>query len=181
MMLRIVTLREEELDLFLKKKIVVSSVFFIKTFISMSIKILSLLLSIIVLVSCASQPERLYTTVSGKPEVTINAPIEDVKGAVIQRMAINSWTVKSDSDYQTSFTKPCTSGGSLMACATSQALLGNAYSTTPDFDATILWLKTPDGIKVMLSSYNLSTQMAFGQVNRASLLGNNNLYNHQSS
>ena len=147
----------------------------------MSIRILSSFLSLIVLISCASQPERLYTTISGKPEVTINAPIEDVKGAVIQRMAINSWTVKSDSDYVTTFTKPCTSGGSLMACATSQALLGNAYSTTPDFEATILWLKTPDGINVMLSSYNLSTQMPFGQVNRASLLGNNSGFNQTMS
>ena len=134
-----------------------------------------ILLSIaLVLTSCASQPERMYTTTSGNIEVTINAPYEVVKGQFIQKQALAGWNVKSDSDYQTQFIKPC---GISFACSTFKILLGNQYSTDPDLVATYQWLQTDGSVKIMVTNYEVMTTMAFGQVQRSSLLGNNQQFN----
>ena len=123
--------------------------------------------------SCVSQPERVYTS-SGKPEVTINAPLEMIKDAILGAFAGDGWVIENDTKYSTTMTKPC---GDAFACIMGQALIGNSYSTAPKMEIAFSWLKTTNGNKVIVSRYDMSTQMAFGQVNRSSLLTNNSGFN----
>ena len=58
-----------------------------------------------------------------------------------------------------------------------QALIGNSYSTPPQMEISFSWIKTNNGSKVLVSRYDMSTQMAFGQINRQTLLGNNTNFN----
>ena len=141
-------------------------------------KNLILLFLALVLSSCATQPERMYITPSGNIEVTIDAPYEVVKGRFIQKMALDGLNVKSDSDYQTVFIKPC---GISLACSTYKIMLGNQYSTDPDLVVTYQWLRTDKGVRIMVTSYEITTTMPFGQVQRASLLGNNKQFNDAMS
>ena len=138
------------------------------------IKNISIFLVLILVISgCAAQPEK-YITSSGKPEVTFNAPLDKVKEVLIPAYLANGWSIVNDTQYATSFTKPCGDG---FACAMGQVLLGNSYSTPPNFELSVSWIKVDGGTKVMVSSYNLSTQMAFGQVKRSSLMTSNSNFN----
>jgi hypothetical protein len=86
----------------------------------------------------------------------------------------DAWVITNDSKYSTTMTKPCGDG---FGCIMGQALIGNSYSTPPQMEVSISWIETYNGNKVMVSRYDLSTQMAFGQVNRQTLLGNNTNFN----
>ena len=134
---------------------------------------LYILTSTLILASCVSQPDRIYTS-SGKPEIMTSAPLEIIKDAVIGVFAADAWVITNDSNYSTTMTKPCGDG---FGCIMGQALIGNSYSTPPQMEISISWIETYNGNKVMVSRYDLSTQMAFGQVNRQTLLGNNTNFN----
>jgi len=123
--------------------------------------------------SCVSQPERVYTS-SGKPEITTNAPLEMMKEIIVGVFVGDGWVVENDSKYSTIMSKPCGDG---FGCVMGQALIGNSYSTPPKMEIAFSWSKTTNGNKVMISRYDMSTQMAFGQVNRSSLLTNNTTFN----
>ena len=122
---------------------------------------------------CVSQPEKVYTS-SGKPEVITDAPLELMKDAILGSFAGNGWVIENDTKYSTTMSKPCGDG---FGCIMGQALIGNSYSTPPKMEIAFSFTKTMDGNKVMVSRYDMSTQMAFGQVNRSSLLTNNSNHN----
>ena len=103
-----------------------------------------------------------------------SAPLKIIKDAVIGVFASDAWVITNDSNYSTTMTKPCGDG---FGCIMGQALIGNSYSTPPQMEISISWIETYNGNKVMVSRYDLSTQMAFGQVNRQTLLGNNTNFN----
>jgi len=126
-----------------------------------------------ILVSCVSQPDRAYTS-SGKPEVLTSVPIEIIKDEVIRIFVEDAWVITNDSKYSTTMTKPCGDG---FGCIMGQALIGNSYSTPPQMEISFSWIKTNNGSKVLVSRYDMSTQMAFGQINRQTLLGNNTNFN----
>ena len=139
----------------------------------MKIKLLSFI-TIIIVSSCATV-EREYYTASGKPEVTIESNIETVKPHIIQSAQIQGWSILSDNNYQTHLVRPCGDGAQ---CIFGQALIGNSYSTPPDYHLIYQWIKLGDSsTKVMVTDVYLSTQMAYGQVNKASLLSGNQNFN----
>ena len=134
--------------------------------------IISIFIFSLFLYSCTSVPKE-YTP-SGMAEVTIYAPYDDVKGHLIQSAQLKGWSIVSDNNFQTRFTKPC---GQAFQCAMVKAFIGNTYSTTPNLEFTYQYMRVNNGVKVIVSSYEATTQMAFGQINRANLLNNNETFN----
>lgn len=127
------------------------------------------------LTACATPVER-YVTSSGLPEVFIDAPLATVKPQMIAGYQEAGWVLVSDSEFSTSFSQPC---GPSLGCAVGQALIGNQYSTAPNLEITLSWIRRGDESKVIMSDFSLSTQMAFGQTNRQSLLANNQTFNRE--
>lgn len=127
------------------------------------------------LTACATPVER-YVTSSGMPEVLIDASLDTVKPQMISGYQEGGWVVVSDTEFSTSFSRPC---GPSLGCAVGQALIGNQYSTAPNLEITLSWIRRGDQSKVIMSDFSLSTQMAFGQINRQSLLTNNETFNRE--
>ena len=140
------------------------------------LKYLSILLLISSFLSCASQVVR-YETASGQPEISIPTELaskKEVKDLIVRSYQEAGWNLIQDNDYSSKFIRPC--GGSF-SCVMGQVLLGNSYSTPPNFEIALSWIGMEEKTKVLISDYSLSTQMAFGQINRSSLLGNNKTFN----
>lgn len=129
----------------------------------------------LLLTSCATPVDR-YVTASGLPEVIIHAPTTKVKPRIISGYQQGGWTVSGDSAYATKFIRPC---GATLGCALGQALIGNQYSTAPNLEITLSWIQLEDRTKVIMSDLSMTTQMAFGQIQRQSLLGNNQTFNRE--
>jgi hypothetical protein len=135
-----------------------------------------ILFSFIFLFSCASQPVKVETP-SGKPEAVIKAPLDDIKSLLISRLQENNWVLVSDSKFMSSFTSSCLDQYDAFRCSVGQALIGNSYSTTPVLEMTLSWTEYEDKVRVMVTGVNMSTQMAFGQVNRQNLLTGSAMHN----
>ena len=122
---------------------------------------------------CAMPPKRVAETSSGRPEVTINTTDLDlVKSEIINQMQSGNFFLQDDSKYRLLFTKEMEGGQAVMA----QMLVGNSYSTTPVAEIAFNLSKQGNSIKVIEFS-SFSTQMAFGQVNRQDMKGNNAWFN----
>lgn len=142
----------------------------------MAFKNIFVLFCFVILFGCASQPVK-YDTPSGKPEITINASIDDIKSLLISRLQQNNWILVSDTKYMTSFSSSCLDQYDAFRCSVGQALIGNSYSTTPQLEMTLSWTEYDNSVRVMVTSYSMSTQMAFGQVNRSNMLSGSKMHN----
>ncbi len=138
---------------------------------------MTLAVSLACLVFSGCGPQRIAKTVSGRPEVTIHSENTDlVKSAVINEMQILGFLLSDDSKYRLVFTKQMEGGQAMMA----QLALGNSYSTTPVAEVSYNITKIKSQIKVVGFS-SMSTQMAFGQVNRYDMENNNVWFNNIQS
>lgn len=129
----------------------------------------------LVLSGCAAQPARIATTASGWPEVEIfTSNKQAVKENIIQRNAATGWNLEQESDSSLLFTKVDDSGS--FNSAMTQALIGNSYSTPPKYEARYIISSYAGKVKIVVN-VSVSTQMAFGQVNRVFLNKNNATFN----
>ena len=141
----------------------------------MRIKFLVISLFSIILTSSCASVEKEYYTSSGKPEVTIEQNMATVKNHIMQSAQLKGWSILSDNNYQTHLVRPCGNGAQ---CIVGQALIGNSYSTSPDYHLIYQWISLDEKTtKVVVTDVYLSTQMAFGQTNKASLLSGNKSFN----
>ena len=81
----------------------------------------------LILVGCTTPVERVASTPSGSPEVTINADIQSVRNAVINRVLSydGGYSLISQTDNLLEFERTLTGTGESMVAALS---VGNSYS-----------------------------------------------------
>lgn len=133
----------------------------------------------VLLCSCANNQIKRVETLSGQPEVSIPkqyATKREVKELFVRNYQENGWAIAQDSEFSTKFIRPCGDG---FSCMMGQALIGNSYSTAPNLEITLSWIEMDDKTKVIMNDYSMTTQMAFGQIKRQTMLGNNNSFNQQ--
>lgn len=127
----------------------------------------------ITLSGCAMPPQRIAQTPSGRPEIILNTTDVDlVKATIINEMQVADFFLQDDSKYRLVFTKQLEGNQGIMA----QLVIGNSYSTTPVAEVSFNLSKVGSTIKVIEFS-SISTQMAFGQVNRMDMKNNNAWFN----
>lgn len=148
---------------------------FIKT------KILPFIICILVMLlsSCANNHVKKIETASGQPEVSISklyATKQEVKVLFVRSYQENGWAIAQDNEFSTRFSRPCGNG---FSCMMGQALIGNSYSTSPNLEITLSWIEMSDKVKVIMTDFSMTTQMAYGQIRRQSMLGNNNTFNQE--
>lgn len=116
---------------------------------------------------CASAPQKTTQTASGHPEIIIAAKDPKIiRTNLISRNATTGWILEQESENTLLFTKTDTSGS--LESATTQILLGNAYSTPPKYEARYTLIPLPNGTRVIVN-VSVSTQMPGGQINRMEL------------
>lgn len=136
------------------------------------IKFVIAILTTLFLAAC-NTPERIAYTPSGRPEIMINSTDFDlVKSTIINEMQMQDFLLSDDSKYRLVFTKQMKGGDAALA----QLAIGNSYSTTPVAEFSFNISQVGDQIKVIGFS-SVSTQMAFGQVNRMDMKNNNAWFN----
>lgn len=114
-----------------------------------------------VLAGCATPSP---STASGHPEVTVTgsgtvAPLPDkVAGALAGLCTNNQLIVESSTPTQVTCSKEATGARAVLA----QALIGNAYSTTPVYHWRFNIIPVGTGLRIVWDE-SVSTQMAFGQ------------------
>lgn len=120
------------------------------------------LLSLAVLLGCATTQPRITQTPSGKPEAVFEtADVDVVKSLIVNAMTTSGFSIQNDSKYLLSFTKEMKG----VQGATAQVLIGNSYSTSPQEEAAFSIVQLDSRIRVVASA-SMSTQMAMGQVQR---------------
>lgn len=125
-------------------------------------QILIPLLSLAVLLGCATTQPRITQTPSGKPEAVFEtADVDTVKSLIVNAMTTAGFSIQNDSKYLLSFTKEMKG----VQGATAQVLIGNSYSTSPQEEAAFSIVQLDSRIRVVASA-SMSTQMAMGQVQR---------------
>ncbi len=130
---------------------------------------------IFTLSGCANDPPRIAQTVSGWPEIEINTMYKSaVANAIVLRNSELGWTLEQETPSTIFFTRIDDSGS--MGAAVTQALIGNAYSTPPKYEARYILSRKPSSIKVVVN-VSISTQMVGGQVNRLIMDKNNQVFN----
>ena len=106
---------------------------------------------------CATT-QRLATP-SGKPEVNINTTDRGkIKSVIINEFMNAGFTMVSESDYSVVFSKPMEGFGGVMY----QAMLGNSYSSSPEWNARINMATTGSSTRVMAQAV-VRMQNAFGR------------------
>jgi hypothetical protein len=115
--------------------------------------------------ACATEP-RSVETPSGKPEVTINAKVSDIKAAILGEMVDVGYTVTKDSDFSLELTRPANGAEEFAASLT----IGNAYSSNRRI-ADFTFIPTEGAVRV-IASCRLESQMPGGQVNSAQITDN---------
>jgi len=111
----------------------------------------------LMLAGCATT-QRLATP-SGKPEVNINTTDRGkIKSVIINEFMNAGFTMVSESDYSVVFSKPMEGFGGVMY----QAMLGNSYSSSPEWNARINMATTGSSTRVM-SQAVVRMQNAFGR------------------
>jgi len=101
------------------------------------------------------------------PSVVIKAPLDQVKSALVSRLAPLGYNIVADTPYQMAFSKEVNGFKGALA----QVLMGNSYSETPKDTATFMFAASGDQVMVTAAE-ELSVRMAFGNVNRTNLLDN---------
>lgn len=109
------------------------------------------------LAACAATPPPLNTP-SGKPEVTINSSDRSaVKGALINVLMTNGYSIDQDSDFTLLVSKEVPEGKAIMY----QAMYGNANSSAPRIS-----------IQISMGTVNGQTRvMAIGQARMKNAYG----------
>jgi hypothetical protein len=122
--------------------------------------------------ACASlQP---LPTPTGKPEVTIQSgDTNRIKSLLVSHFASQGFAVVQDTPYSLVFAKEMEGGGGLLY----QAALGNAYSSTPQWQLRLSF--APAGGTTRVFGYvSSSMQNAFGQTKQMEM--NNGKAAHQT-
>lgn len=116
---------------------------------------------------CASQP--VQKTISGNPEVVINSlDKKAIKDKIIEVQISSGWNLEQETDNTLLFTR--VEDPTSMKSVMTQALIGNQYSTPPQYEAKYMLASTGEYTKV-IEVTTMSTQMAFGQIRRYPLNG----------
>jgi len=130
----------------------------------------------LILVGCATPVERVASTPSGSPEVTINADIQSVRNAVINRVLSydGGYSLISQTDNLLEFERTLTGTGESMVAALS---VGNSYSNNTRVLRINLINSGNNQVRVIAKNY-MKAVMVGGQVNMEPLESNNvfNLY-----
>lgn len=122
---------------------------------------------------CATPPQRIAETASGRPEVFVNVrDAELVKGLAISEFQVNGFVLTNSAPYTLQFDRQLSIGQEILA----QLFIGNQYSTTPIAHVTLSFASEARTIRVFASS-SISTQMAFGQIRTLSMDNNNAWFN----
>ncbi len=119
--------------------------------------IVGVILISLMLAGCATT-QRLATQ-SGKPEVSvIKTDRGKIKSVIINEFMNAGFTMVSESDHGVVFSKPMEGFGGFMY----QATLGNAYSSSPEWNARINMATTGNTTRVMAQAV-VRMQNAFGR------------------
>lgn len=141
----------------------------------MQLKLISSFLCLLLLAGCASQPAKIKETRSGWPEVEISTSDKTkVKQNIISRNAQTGWALEQETDSSLLFTKIDDTGS--MGAIMTQAIIGNAYSTPPVYEARYIISQANEQVSIVVN-ISVSTQMAMGQTNRILLNKNNAVFN----
>ncbi|BDH46382.1 hypothetical protein TUM12370_24260 [Salmonella enterica subsp. enterica serovar Choleraesuis] len=131
-------------------------------------KLVILGLTALTLVGCAGQPKLLKETQSGKPEgFYASTTKEKVKDALINYCNGRGLTIYG-ADNSTVVCGKEQQGGSAVF---TQALIGNAYSTTPVSKVRFTIAQINNDVKVWADMW-VETQMAMGQVQQMPITSN---------
>ena len=96
------------------------------------------------LVGCATMPDVMLNTPSGRPEVSIqNATKKQVMDAIINRELSKSWDLKSQSDSLLVFSHKVTGFAAALA-------YGSQYDSTPEQRGTFTLVDSGNVIRVLL-------------------------------
>lgn len=125
----------------------------------------------LLLAGCATQ--KISQTATGRPEVSIyTSDIDAVKSELMMNFGQHGFMLEQDSQYSMFFTKQMEGSQAMFA----QMLIGNSYSTTPKAEIRINISQMKQRID-LVAFLSMSTQMAFGQVNRQDMGGNGAWFN----
>lgn len=123
-------------------------------------------------IGCVTVERSAYTP-SGKPEVTIkNTTLDRVSSEIVNEMSARGFSLVQQSTNSMMFNKQMTGGQAIGA----QLLIGNSYSTTPESEVRFMLSNSGNSVNV-IADMSMSTQMAFGQVNRQPMNNNNAWFN----
>jgi hypothetical protein len=135
-------------------------------------KIATLVVLSIFLFSCASAPEKITNTVTGKPEIIINTlDVTNIKGQIISDMLIDGYMVIQETPHLLELQRATKGNEDLAAYFMS---VGNSYSTNYRVVA-INFIKSKDSTRIVATNF-MKSNMALGQVNK-SVINNNKLFN----
>jgi hypothetical protein len=128
------------------------------------------LLAVVFVAGCESVPKSLYTP-SGKPELTIRAPLSAIKSEIVADLVRYGYNVEADSDYMLRLSRPLQSGENIGASLS----IGNAYSSNRR--VTIYNFSQSNGEVHVVVSSMWQAQMPYGQVNQTELTDNAKVFN----
>jgi hypothetical protein len=131
---------------------------------------------LLALVGCVAPVEKIAVTPTGRPEVTINAPIDRIKAEIISVALNEGYTIDQDSTYMLRFSRPLGAGENFGAALT----VGNAYSANRRV-TTYTFSPHGVGVRVVVSS-QWQAQMPGGQSKSTELADGGNVFNaHQQA
>lgn len=123
------------------------------------------------LTGCASM-QPTTETASGNPEVDIKSSSKQlIKDKIILAQTTTGWNLEQESESILTFVK--TEDPTSMRSVMTQALIGNAYSTTPKYETKYVITQNGDNVYKVMSTTSVSSQNAYGQVNKYPLNGRN--------
>jgi len=93
----------------------------------------------------ACQTVQPPSTASGKPEVTIHAPVAKIKALLITHAVDNGMSITKDTEYLLQFDKPTTNFGAAV-------LLGSRYDSIPNERYVITFAPLGDDTRVIASA-----------------------------
>lgn len=124
---------------------------------------------VLALTACAPQQALVKKTSSGYPEgVFSNSNVEDVRSKLIGGCSSRGILVQESSGNQVVCGKTMDGGEAVLA----QVLVGNSYSTTPERKIRFVIYQSGADVRVTAQQW-IELQMAFGQIRRTELDGNN--------
>lgn len=128
-----------------------------------------IVLSVLLVSSCAPQEARIKTTGSGYPEGTfMNTTVARVRNKLIAACDSHGIMVSESTDNSVVCGKEMSGGQAVLA----QVMIGNSYSTTPQDKIRFTIYQLGKNVKVSGHEW-IETQMAFGQMQQMELNGNN--------
>jgi hypothetical protein len=129
--------------------------------------ILLILLTMGIASSCATTSvERNYFTSSGSPEVTVNAPKEEITNYLLGVMANYNLSIVSQSTNNIILERPVTGNETFAVALT----IGNSYSSNSRV-SNLSFYETSSGIRVIWKQF-YKAMMPGGQVNERQLTDN---------